>query len=433
MRYLISFALLLSANIACADEAVCTTGQRIEGRLSLDASGRLRFTPAGKDAPLALDSIQDIRFPPADVPPFLVGTPHRLELANEQQLSGELVRLDADAVHVRTAWSEDLKLPRRAVVAVTQPSGLATIFHEDFEADPIRLQLVGSPALDDKEHTSGRRSLVLNKVGQSALYKLPAPLDAGRIGLHFRDPGNAAEARWHLEIDFADGATSHYVHIMLAGEGDSWIVESDVTGGESRRIRRTAGWHRLSVRFRHEYVVVGVDDRLLFESGEDGPNAPLQQVRLTCKRRGPDESPRGAVHFDDLTLAKPLEALAHAAGDTTQDELWFASGDQLFGRVERADFRSVRLRGTFGSREIAWADLRGIYLKREAAAPPTPKGVPVRIWFRTGLGNETDQLEGILQALGDQKLSLRHAVLGSLEFDRTRLTRLRPLALEPAR
>jgi hypothetical protein len=417
----------LLTGLACAEDAVRPDGQRIKGRLSLDAAHRLCFTPAGKDAPLALDSIQDIRFPAAEVPPLLVGAPQRVEFGNEQHITGELLRMDPDAVHLRTCCSEDLKLPRRAVVDVTQPAGLATLFHEDFDADPIRMQLAGSPPLDTKQRTSGRRSLVLNKVGQSALHVLPTPLDAGRIGLHFRDSGDASGARWLVEATFANQTTSRQVSVLLAGDGDSWTVESDVPSSESRRIPRTVGWHRLSIRFRREYLLVGVDDRLLFESGKDGPGAPLKQVRLVCKKRGPDESERGAVHFDDLTLAQSLVPLVHGPGDPTQDELWLASGDQLFGHVERADSRTVTLRARSGTRDVAWANLRGIFPERDPPSPQTSDGAHVRIWFRSGLGSEPDQLEGVLQELSDDKFVLHHAVLGDVGLERSRLVRLRPL------
>jgi hypothetical protein len=431
MRYLVSLTLALFVGMARADEAVRTDGQHVEGRLSLDSPGRPRFTPLGKETALAFDSIQDIRFSSTEVPPFLVGTPHRLELANEQQITGELLRMDAEVIHLRTFWSEDIKIARRAVVAITQPFGLTTIFHEDFDANPIRMQLAGSPRLDDKQRISGQRSLTLNAVGQSALYNLPAPLNGGRIGLHFRDSGDASGARWLVEAEFADARTNRSVGVVLAGEGDAHLVESDVPAGETRRIRRMDGWHRLSIRFRREYLLVGVDDRLLFESGTDGPGAPLKQVRLTCRKRGPDESPRGAMHFDDLTLAKTLEPIARAPGDPTQDELWLASGDQLFGQVERADRYSVFLRVRGRAREVTWTDLRGIYLKRDAAAQQKAKGTHVRVWFRSGLGSQPDQLEGVLEALGDQKLTLRHLVLGRIELARARLSRLRPL--EPSR
>jgi hypothetical protein len=427
MRFLVSVALLLVPGRVCADEAIRTNGQRVEGRLSLRAVGQLQFTPAGKDTPLGLDLIQDIRFPDGDLAPFLIAMPHRVELANEQRLTGELLGLDTDFVRFRTHWAKELKLPRRNVVAVTQPFGLTTIFHEGFDADPIRMQLTGSPPLDDKDCTSGRRSLVLNGIGQSALYKLPAPLEAGRIGLHYRNADKASGARWLVEAEFANANASRVVGVVLGGEKEAYLAEGDLPSGETRRVAQLEGWHRLCIRFTADYMLVGVDDRLLFESSKQGPGAPLKQVRLICKKRGSEDSPRGAVQFDDLTVARTLEPLAHPTGDPTQDELWLASGDQLFGQVDGADRRSVKLRAQAGKREIAWADLRGIYLKGRVAEPRWIQGTRVRIWFNSGLGNEPDQLEGVLEKFGEQKLTLHQDVLGRVELDRASLTRLRPL------
>src|SRR5262249_4331236 len=100
---------------------------------------------------------------------------------------------------------------------------------------------------------------------------------------------------------------------------------------------------------------------------------------------------------------------------------------------ERADRRRISLRIGSGTRDIAWADVRGIYFKPEPAARQTSDGAPVRIQFHSGLGSEPDQLDGILEALNDQTLTLRHAVLGQLKLDRARLVCLRPLAAAKSR
>src|SRR5262249_52933979 len=138
------------------------------------------------------------------------------------------------------------QLPRRALSAITQLPGRITIFHEDFEADRVRLQLTGPPKLDDKEYVSGLRSLRLDAAGQSAGYTLPAPLDAGSFGVNFQAVGEPSGARWLVEADFG---SKQPVRIVLAGE-DSYSVETDLGAAENRPLKRSPGWHRLSVRFQ---------------------------------------------------------------------------------------------------------------------------------------------------------------------------------------
>jgi hypothetical protein len=414
-------ALLVLLGQSChADEAICRDGRRFEGSAKLDA-GRLCFVPADPKRTVPLVDIAYIHFADAVVPPALFGTPVRVELANSQHLTGELLALDEDSLCVRTFWTDKLSIPRRSVVAITHPPGLITIHHEDFEGDPISLKRTGVPPLDDSLHTSGRRSLKLSTAGQSAKYVLPEPLHAGRFGVNFHGSGEASGALWLVEADFNG---KRRVSITPAGNGDKYVVETDVAG-EHHSLQRSPGWHRLSVRFRANYLLVGVDGRLLFESGKQGPAAPLTAVRLACVARSPSEAVRGAVHFDDLSLAKPLDELARPPVDASHDELWLLPGDQLFGRIARADRRAIEIHGRFGKRSLPWSAVRGIFFKAGAPVTKAVEGEHVRVWLRSGFA-ETDELDFVLRSLGADKITMRHPLLGDLEFDRARVDRLRP-------
>src|SRR5262249_38053595 len=136
---------------------------------------------------------------------------------------------------------------------------------------------------------------------------------------------------------------------------------------------------------------------------------------------------RGAVAFDEFTLTRAVEVLSRPAGTAPQDEVWLTAGDQIFGRLTRLDRRGLELEGRFGKRTCSWADARGAFPKRPAAGPATTEGAHVRLWLRPAAGSEPDELEGVLHALDDRRLTLRHAALGDLEIDRARLLRLKPL------
>jgi hypothetical protein len=406
---------------AVADEAVRANGLRVQGTLALNKSGRLHFTPTKKDAPLPLAEIQHIRFANADVPPLRFGTPHRVVFHRNQQLTGELLGLDDESLRLRTFWSDQARLSRRAIAAVTHLPGLVTIFHDDFETDLKAWKVTGKPALSEARHTSGRRSLLLKNPGQEAFYKLPTPLKAGRCGVNLHDPGATEGARWLVEAEFGKQA----IKILLAGAGDAYAVETDLAAGTTRRLARAAGWHRLNFRFTPDYFLVGVDDRLLWESGKQGPGGALTSIRLACIAPNSDKTPRGEFFFDDFSVARQVDVLAHKFGDLSQDELWLLSGDQLFGHVLRADRRSIDVRGRFGKKTFAWADVRGMFLESQALPPKSSDGEHVRVWLRSGVGSETDQLVGVLRALDERRLTLRHALLGDLELERTRLHQLR--------
>jgi hypothetical protein len=416
----ISILALLFGSRCIADEALWKDGRRTAGALRAEPDGRLRFAKeSGADLPLA--DIQDVRFPMARAHPTLIGAPLRVQLSNSQFVTGELLELSQKSIKLRTSWSAALQLPRSAVDGLTHLPGFITIFSEDFESDRERLALTGSPALDDKHCTSARRSLRLDAAGQSASYTLPARPIAGRVGVNFCPLNKPSGARWLVEADFGGKRPAR---IVLAGE-ESYAVESELAG-ETRPLPQGAGWHRLSLRFCPDYLLVGVDDRLLFESAK-GPGK-LRQVRIACAADGSDKSIQGAVLFDDLAIAKAVDKLRHESGDPNQDELWLVGGDQLFGSVPRGNRYTVEINGSFGKRSLPWSELRGLFPKSEAPEPRTSDGQHVRVWLTNGFP-EADELEGVLRSLDDRKLVFRHVLLGDLSFDRSRLHRLRPLVL----
>jgi len=417
-----AFLAIVCIGGACsaADEAVRPEGGRIAGSLRADEDGRLRFVANSKESNLALTNIAHFRFPDAASHSTLLGAPLRFRLLNGQAITGELLELDEKSIWLRTFWSDRVQLPRRAVVALTQLPGLVTIFREDFERDPVRLELQGSPAVDDNMHASGHRSLKLDAAGQSASFRLPAPLNAGRVGVNFKEAGNDSGALWTVGADLGG---KEPLRIELAGS-ESYSVQTELAG-ETRRLAREPGWRRLEIRFRPDYLLVGIDGRLLFETTKSGPGA-LREVRLACVASGSGKSVSGAVHFDDLAIAESVDELRHERGDPGQDEVWLRGGDQLFGRVVRADGRAIEIEGRFGKRSLPWSSLRGLFLENEATTPQTSDGQHVRVWLQNGFP-EPDELEGVIRKLDDHEVVIRHALLGELKFDRSRLRRLRPL------
>src|SRR5262249_22983354 len=156
-----------------------------DGQLDLDEKGRLRFTATGQAAPTGLATLDQVRLAPADVSPPRAATVHCIELAGTQTLTGQLLALDERSLPLRTAWAEEVAVPRHAVRSVLHPRGHAVFLDEDFESGLQAWRLTGSPALTEDCHTSGKHALLLSAAGQAAEYHLAAPLEAGRVGINF--------------------------------------------------------------------------------------------------------------------------------------------------------------------------------------------------------------------------------------------------------
>jgi hypothetical protein len=414
-------ATLLPATRA-ADEAVLPDGERRPGVLTF-AGGRLHFQPAGSQAPLALADLHAVRFAAGPLPPLLAARVHRVVLPHGQILTGQLLGLDRERLRLRTVWAEDLTVPRPAVAAVLQLPGWETFFAADFGPDLNGWQATGTPALGTERSPAGRHCLVLNRPGQAVTHTLDTPVEAGWFAADFRAAGEGTGARWLAEAEFRGPDGPRTVRMTLAGPGDRYEAEVPGIEGTGYPLTRGPGWHRLRLDFAPDRLALTIDDTALWSSEGRGPGGPLRQVRLTCV-----EAPRpgrgGEMTFADVSLARVLPELPHPPGDPRQDEVWLVSGDQLFGRVPRADGDRALVAGAFGERALPWGEVRGLFLRHEQPAPRAAGGERVRVWLRPGAGQQLDELEGAVLGLDESRLTLDHALLGECKIDRARIARL---------
>jgi hypothetical protein len=303
--------------------------------------------------------------------------------------------------------------------------GKLILCDENFENGLKAWKLTGEPKLTEKLRTSGDHGLLLDAAGQSAAYALPAAIDVGSLGVNFHVPDAAAGARWQVEAEFGAPAGPKVVRVTVADETDAYAVDAPAPRDEGVGAARRPGWHRLGVEFGAKSLLVTVDDAVLWYSRGKGPGGPLREVRLSCAAgKG---ALRGAVAFDEFTLTRTADVLPRPAGAEGQDGAWLASGDELFGRLTRLDRRGLELEGRFGKRAYSWGEARGAFPQRPALPSATTEGAHVRVWLRPAAGSDPDELAGVLRALDDRRLTLRHPALGDLEIDRARLLRLRPL------
>src|SRR5262249_11968770 len=143
-----------------------------------------------------------------------------------------------------------------------------------------------------------------------------------------------------------------------------------------------------------------------------GPGGALCSVRLACVADAGQV--RGEVFFDELTLARAVEQMRRPAGDPAQDEVDLVTGDQVFGQLAGVTSDGVELRGRSGARTLSWGDVRGVYPRRQAPAAQTTEGEHVRVAFSPGVAGLTDELEGVLRRLDEQRLTLAHPALGEV-------------------
>jgi hypothetical protein len=188
-------------------------------------------------------------------------------------------------------------------------------------------------------------------------------------------------------------------------------------------VARTAGWHRVTVQFRAGSLRVLLDDAALWHNLERGPGGALQQVRLVCQGRGQH---KGAVALTEFSVARAVDEAVRPLQDPDQDEVWLATGDQLFGDIVAADERTVTLEGRLGRRSLSWTDVHGCFLRPTRNRSAAMEGTVVRLWLRNGVTAEPDLIEGVVVGLDERRWRLRHALLGEVSFERERVRQLWP-------
>jgi hypothetical protein len=420
----VPFIAVAEAPAAPADEVMLRDGRRVPAALHLDHAGRLHFSAADRSA-VPVDRVEYFRLALATVVPFRAGAVHQVELTGAQRLTGGLLGLDGTELRLRTPWRDRLTVPRGRLLGVANLPGTVIALDDDFEDGLKAWKLTGAPQLTTREHTSGKHALLLDAPGQAAKHVLPAPLEAGSVAINLHVPESLDGARWQLEAVFGTPAATKMVRVTVADSAMSYAAEVPVPRDGGVDLPRHPGWHRLVAEFDPTRLVVTIDDLVLWYSKEVGVGGPLREVRLTCTAgKG---SVRGAVAFDEFTITRQVEVLARPAAQPTQDEVWLALGDQIFGRLTRLERRGLTLDGRLGQRIYTWDEARGAFLARVAAPPVTSEGAHVRLWLRPAAGSEPDELEGVLRAIGERQLTLRHPALGDLDIERGRLLRLKPL------
>ena len=404
-------------------------GDETSGSLQGDPSSGFRF--AARDGVLvALQPGMIVRFPGKGPPSSSSLPPFRLDLGRGQRLCGRLSELDGRTVKLADVVGDAVvTVARPGVDALVQRPGESVVFQEGFEAlDGARWSVVGEPEIVDEPRVAGKHSLRLTPGGASLTHRLAEPFSSGRLEVAFHDRGVvAAGCQWFVDLTFRGPDGPETVRVVLGWAEESLAVESP--GGPAlavQRLARKPGWHRLTVRFGPDVSEIGVDGNELAHG--KGFGGPLSELRLAGVSNAKSNAGAAAVgQIDDLRLVRFAEPVGGLETDVTQDEVRLADGDQLFGKVATADPEKVVL--TLDGRVISlsWAEVSGIYLRREAAPGKAVNGLLVRAEWSAAHGSnarERNVIEGALTTVTAHDLTLATAYAGVLSVPRNRLTTL---------
>jgi hypothetical protein len=195
-----------------------------------------------------------------------------------------------------------------------------------------------------------------------------------------------------------------------------------------QRLARSAGWHRLSLRFGAEQTEVSVDGKELAHG--KSPSGPLSSIRIATSATGSSVAPPGlAGYLGEIQIVRFAEPPTSLEIDPTQDEVRLVVGDQLYGQIRRADHEQIVIDTADRLVALDWSEVGGIHFRRIPAAAAAVEGTLARLEWRTIPGEpdesrDLDHAEGAVTAVSDFAITLATPYAGMLTIPLDRLVRL---------
>ncbi|MEW4566575.1 hypothetical protein AB1L88_01780 [Tautonia sp. JC769] len=413
------------------ESAELRDGQRVSGQLSTSPDGLIVFQPDSGDSPIPVERIARLQGLGAEEPAARraeESQPFLLSIGFDQRLSGRLLAVDEQAIAMTLGPDDQpVTIDRRAVSSLIQRPGEAQVFLDRFEgADPLEpWTLEPGAAVAPREDDDGS-FLELQPAGSQARLSLPEPVDAGRFECSFYWEGErVAGHRWFADLIF-DGPNGEEVTRVVLGWRDEFpSVES--RGGPEIVVQPLIlepGWHRLVVRFGPGRTLLTIDGNELGRGG--GPRGSLLAVRFQAEAsRDAGDAGEVVARVDDLHVIRSFEPTNSPEIDPTQDELRLVSGDQIWGSVESADERGVRIRILGTVREASWSQVAGIFFRRVAVASEPLAGTWVRVEWAVGdPESRSDRLEGMIEGVDRDGYRIAVPYVGTVTIPRDRLREL---------
>lgn len=412
-------------------------GRRIAVRLAVPSAGALRVE-AQDGRPIRFDDLQAVGFPGpggrAGAGPAVESAPSfRLELGGGQGVSGNLIELDESQIRFAVGEGpsrQNLSFDRSGVTAVTQRAGEVLVLADDFDSmDRGRWETEGAAEVVELSGLPGEKGLRIASGMSSVRHKLETPLGSGRIEFFFLwQPVEKTGDRAEFVMSFEGEHGREAIRVILGwGEAFPGVQVDDRAALVVQPLVLTPGWHRLGMRFRADRTMVAVDGDILATGS--GPSGPLTEFAWTAVDSGRTGTEGGqSLQVDQLRVARYIEPPLTPEIDPGQDEVRLAVGDQIWGKILSADAGAVWLEVDGTRVSIPWAEVAGLYFRRQAKASRPLDGQFLLVeWEPRGGQGEIDRLEGAFVSLEKEGLNMETSYGGLVRIPPDRLRRLVPL------
>gem|GEM_PF-6548963 len=419
------------------DTATLADGRTLAGQLTGNTQPVFHVRPAGPDIPP--DRIREIRFPVSSTP-FLPGPPlRRVSLRGGDQVSCEVLGIEASAA--RLAWfrGTERNVPLAALASIAERPQHALWLSEGCEGDRTAWSTTRPPvALDDKAACSGERGLRLDPVAQTVTCELPGTLEQGQLEIGFAEPAQR-NPRWEWLLEFGFG--DRKVEVIPGWSEPHLAVRSPQGSLAVQPLKSRGGWRTLRLTLSPTQLQIEIDGAVLAQG--DRPPKGLDALRLVVRPIGNGAKATngalpGPVYLDDLKIYRALTPLVPRRRQPSQDILTLASGDEVYGKLERFTPSSIRMSGSFGVQTWGPGEFRSLELRGQRPPQASISGWRVRLWLRSSEPSDLyptpedalasrERLTGALVAVSDTALTLEHPWLGRVTVPLEYVDRLESL------
>lgn len=286
--------------------------------------------------------------------------------SSTELLTGDVVMLDAEFATVRSAIGE-VKMPRSELVEIRNQEVGRLLESDSFGSDLAGRSIQGTPTLSRDRFVSAPASLKLDEPGQSVQWRQNRPVERGRVRFSFFGPASVdGKRRFTVRLT----GTETTVTFRFADHRSYYTAELPKSWKiGSMAIRKSAGWHAVSIEWSRDWLVASVDGAALVSSFQAGIADPPSQVSFTLEADQGDRSEPSepfAVWVDDFSwvtlpswYSPGLESRPQpVVAATTNTQIVMLNGDEWFGTVVDADAKRLQLQvGDGHLQPLDWSDV----------------------------------------------------------------------------
>jgi hypothetical protein len=397
-----------------SEEAVDYSGRKHPGCLHQVKDAWLFQSDQAKRISLA--ELSHVRFDGKATPLSRAPLRQMLVLPSQQHIHGTLNLIDEKKVAFVTSWGQAVSLGREQLVGIEQADDALPVVHDDFETSLKSWRIEGKAGLSREQAFFGKSSLLLDQAGQRAALEWQTLVRDGTLRLFFHAPAPAGNLRWTLEIIPETGREPRPA-LVIDHTGYACVNMKE----RFRPWKAVSGWHLLAMEIEAGRLRIFVDDHCLGQTSLPAKEA-IKGIRIAVSTGDAPEQKNGKLWIDELLVTRRLPTMPRPQTMKDQDMLWLEHGEQLFGRIVSADAVTVALEAKFGTRSMAWSQLRGIYFACPKAGPMSADS---EITFRAAPGFPVDSLRAKLLRWNDGRLIVRHDMFGEIAIERERLDKIR--------